>query len=489
MSIEEVMQMFRRQGMTSYNIEAGSGPRFKIMKALGLLSFLFVFILIFSGFNIRNSSAAGECDCTPCHGANHHGDNWPLCSTCHGAPPATGSHLVHSAPLSNTTYGDTVTNTAGQYQFGCGHCHSLAVTTKANHEISRNAIIQLSGPTGLGQSGQQVCWDCHSSNGPHGTSCGTTDCLSCHSVAQGSYPAIVPATNHHSGACETCHYTGSADGRAPHDTIRPLTTNGSCAACHTESLALMKHPQQTGTPTECITCHDHPGAGVAPNVDLACGQCHGGSQGASATKNGAVYFDQATLAVYAAGIHAKLPPTVANTSLVSPVVKGSPVSFVDASTDNNHESIASIYVNWGDGQTQTGSAGATFTHIYTNAGNYNVIHTATDAGGRQASELIPVQVMVGSKTKITVTVTQSNGTTPISAARIYLKKAGVLTTTGYTNVSGVWVFSNLLPAADYTVEVYKSGVDFGKGTGKTGTAVSADTTTGDVALSIRAVTP
>ncbi len=69
-----------------------------------------------------------------------------------------------------------------------------------------------------------------------------------------------------------------------------------------------------------------------------------------------------------------------------------------------------------------------------NAGKYNVVHTATDAGGRVASELIAVQVMSGTsttKTKITVNVT--DGTNPIGAARLYLKKGTTLVTTGYSN--------------------------------------------------------
>ena len=181
--------MITRTGMTSRNIEVGRGSGFKIMKALSLLSFLFVFTVILSGFNIRNSSAA-DCDCTVCHGVNvkYHGDglsnpgnSWGSCSTCHASPPATGSHSVHSAPLSNTTYGDTVTNTAGQYQFGCGHCHSMAVTLHRNDTKD----VSLYGSS-IGQSGMQACNDCHGSNAPsdHKASCPSpadlTICSSCH---------------------------------------------------------------------------------------------------------------------------------------------------------------------------------------------------------------------------------------------------------------------------------------------------------------------
>ena len=90
------------------------------------------------------------------------------------------------------------------------------------------------------------------------------------------------------------------------------------------------------------------------------------------------------------------------------------------------------------------------------------------------------------KYSITVKVTAADGTTPISAARIYLRRDDVPITTGYSNISGVWVFSSLNPGI-YTFEVYKSGVDFGNGIGKIGTAVSADIRTGNVARLIKAL--
>jgi hypothetical protein len=90
------------------------------------------------------------------------------------------------------------------------------------------------------------------------------------------------------------------------------------------------------------------------------------------------------------------------------------------------------------------------------------------------------------KYSITVKVTDANAA-PLPTARLYLRKGGVLKTTGYSNTSGVWVFSNLVPAADYTVETYKSGYDFGNGKGFTGAAVSANISTGNVTLPIRAL--
>ena len=261
--------MFSRPGMTSHNIEVGRGPGFKIMKALSLVSFLFVFTVILSGFNIRNSSAA-DCDCTVCHGVTvkYHGDglsnpgnSWAACFTCHASPPATGSHSVHSAPLSNTTYGDTVTNTAGQYQFGCGQCHSMAVTLHRNDTID----ISLSGSS-IGQSGLQACNDCHGSSAPsdHGATCPTapdlTICATCHTGhATGhmstSSPTITPSKV--IVGCASCHtqYAGGAHA----GTTRDLSN--SCVACHvTTGLSFVSHSSVpvTAAPGQCTTCHSAP---------------------------------------------------------------------------------------------------------------------------------------------------------------------------------------------------------------------------------------
>ena len=67
------------------------------------------------------------CDCQTCH-TDPHGGGFG-CGTCHGVPPATGSHRVHfdnNAPLDSPRYGDaTNRSTADAYVFDCGNCHPL----------------------------------------------------------------------------------------------------------------------------------------------------------------------------------------------------------------------------------------------------------------------------------------------------------------------------------------------------------------------------
>jgi hypothetical protein len=263
-----------------------------------------------------------------------------------------------------------------------------------------------------------------------------------------------------------------------------LMNLNNCAACHTVVMSPIKHPTGSGTPGACTSCHttQHQSA---LDVNVACGSCHGGgtSKATNPPQAGIMWYDTTTLAVYAAGMHdaAKLPPTVSHTGGAA-VVKSTATSIVDTSVDNNGnaQSTLSILINWGDGSVSTGVGGATFTHTYANAGVYNVVHTATDSGGRTASEAVfQVKVFTTSAIKTTVKITVTNAAlTPIQGARLYLKKAGRLVTTGYSNADGEWTFKNLIPdpGTDYTVAVYKSGLDFGKGNGKAGTDVAIDAT-------------
>ena len=119
---------------------------------------------------------------------------------------------------------------------------------------------------------------------------------------------------------------------------------------------------------------------------------------------------------------------------------------------------------------------------YDAAGNNSSASTAALATTAQATTATS-----STKTTITVTVTQSDGTTPISTARLYLKRGTTLVTTGYSNVAGVWIFSNLNPDATYNVVAYKSGVNFGNGAGQMSAPVSADTSApANVTLLIKA---
>lgn len=214
-------------------------------------------------------------------------------------------------------------------------------------------------------------------------------------------------------------------------------------------------------------------AAVWVDLDLACGQCHGGSAGPTATKNGAPYYDKAYLSSLAQGMHSAtmLPPTAAH---AAPTITNLAVSFTDTSADNNHEaqSTLQVNVNWGDGKVTGGVGGGVFSHTYASAGKYNVIHTVTDVGGRVASELFTVTVAPAAVIKHSIAVTVlTSALAPIPQATVYLKRESasgyIQVKYGYTNASGVATFPNLAELKNYKIVVYKTNVDFDRSlTGK-----------------------
>ncbi|MFI5395598.1 MAG: PKD domain-containing protein [Candidatus Binatia bacterium] len=122
------------------------------------------------------------------------------------------------------------------------------------------------------------------------------------------------------------------------------------------------------------------------DLDLACGQCHGGSLGAAATVNNAPYLTKAQLATYAAGIHNNGPISVNfGYSLGSP---NTLAVTVYAAADCGGPCGAFDW-DWGDG-TAHGS-GASASHIYAGAGMYAVTLTVT-GNGQNASKTKNVNV-------------------------------------------------------------------------------------------------
>ncbi len=229
-------------------------------------------------------------------------------------------------------------------------------------------------------------------------------CTGCHDVHQ----SIVPAVNASSpivNKCTTCHTGG---GSAPQvvvaNILHPQTTGtpfenmakdpeSPCIICHMQSGAgtpiyhLMRinvdpsystFPPATYGPQIGNTASDGKIAAVWSDLDMACGQCHGGSAGSGATQNGAPYFDKATLAGYAANIHNN---QAVNPSFTVSHGTNTMTAIVNASgsTCNGSNANCTAYSwNWGDG-TPNGS-GVTASHTYTNGAGEKVITLTVSQG-------------------------------------------------------------------------------------------------------------
>jgi predicted CxxxxCH...CXXCH cytochrome family protein len=123
------------------------------------------------------------------------------CTTCHGAPPATGAHLAH-VTTTPTTYGldtrtaDTLTTSATTYDFGCGNCHP---TDCAQHAVGGVVLSPATATVGsLKERNVAPSYD------PVTKTC---DGVYCHSSGQAT-PTFVRSPGWGSGTtlgCAGCH--------------------------------------------------------------------------------------------------------------------------------------------------------------------------------------------------------------------------------------------------------------------------------------------
>ena len=154
---------------------------------------------------------AEDCDCTFCHGtSNPHGAGWQGCATCHGFPPATGSHAAHfqdsagivgnyqqygSTALAQDYYPDQATP-APAYMMGCGNCHPLdnarhqdgIVDVELYNAAAPADSLKARSTTALYTAGQQTFSD--PNNLPY--TLGTCSNVYCHSYNDWTTTGSIP---------------------------------------------------------------------------------------------------------------------------------------------------------------------------------------------------------------------------------------------------------------------------------------------------------
>jgi predicted CXXCH cytochrome family protein len=269
-------------------------------------------------------------------------------------------------------------------------------------------------------------------------------------------PELINGVAATQGQCVTCHsvHTSLFVGEQKEGAFRKV-----CTDCHTnKSLARgsINHPDSSGTPLDvppaeaweaCVTCHmpdptssgtrmhlwrintkatyrtfptakefgigvpatrkiantekedynpkDSYANAVWVDLDYACGQCHGGSFGRTATRNGAPYKTKVELSRFAKNMHNNPPPTASFTSNIV----GYKVTLTDTSTDDWKfpEGVSmfpdnAVTVNWGDGKSDTYNAGGVYTHDYAGPKKYPIVYTVTDSYGSKVTKKITVVV-------------------------------------------------------------------------------------------------
>jgi hypothetical protein len=317
-------------------------------------------------------------------------------------------------------------------------------------------------------------------------------CSTCHDVHQSIVPEV-GAAEPLRRECTTCH-DGSVMAEKNLGSMKHPTTAGTpaglagdnasiaCEICHMATMSpegsthLPVHLWRINTsasyktfPSSAEWSAGAKIANTAPDgsytnavwvdLDLACGQCHGGSAGTYATKSGAPYMSKAYLAVVAENMHlsagANDAPTASFTQNANPTPYT--VSLTDTSSDSEALPASAISINWGDGKSSIGDAGATLTHTYATAGTFNVMYTVKDADGAYDSTTTSVSVPV--RYSITVNLVDGVGDpAPLATnAKFILKKNGV--TKAVIKATDTATFSNRKPG-NYKIKMYKSGVTF-----------------------------
>ena len=242
------------------------------------------------------------------------------------------------------------------------------------------------------------------------------------------------------GTCTTCHDVHNSLFVAE---TREAALRKVCTDCHTNSIQRLWHPTGQGTPLDvaepyeaCVTCHmpkatpsgfpmhvfrinsdggysTFPSAAefgvgstatkkiantspdgsytnaVWVDVDYACGQCHGGSGGPDATKNGAPYYTKDGLAHYAKDMHNPGPIISAATN-----ISGYTVTLTDSSID---DSIIfppnAVTIDWGDKTSHsTGNPGNVFTHTYARAKKFTILYNVLDRHGYTTTKKFTVTI-------------------------------------------------------------------------------------------------
>ncbi len=188
--------------------------------------------------------------------------------------------------------------------------------------------------------------------------------------------------------CSDCHGT-------PHGAT---CDSVNCSNCHTNKLP-MNHPTGPNTPLvdlstaagitqACISCHAAGGASHPfrinldvnnpnsyPDVDVVCGQCHGGS---GTAKAGIVQLTPGQLSVFGTNIHYRITPRTASYAWSVDGTVSDKVNF-DASASACGAAPCTYAWNFGDGSIV--SASAVTSHQYPARGSYPAIVTVTDNNG------------------------------------------------------------------------------------------------------------
>jgi len=234
---------------------------------------------------------------------------------------------------------------------------------------------------------------------------GEPGCMGCHNIHESM---VVDGHEPFENECTDCHSATVPDGYSPQVDLSKInhlagpgtpldgTANHACETCHMTEHAYHffristdpNYETKTGTSTGPDNTADDNGYADAVwlDLDIACGQCHGG--GTDELSNpplaGVPYRTKAQLAGAAEGMHDSAGVTYSTTFSAS-VVAGTLDVNVNAIVNCGGTCPALTYDwNWGDGSEDLG-VGASTSHTYATAGVKTITLTVQSAAGAVGS--------------------------------------------------------------------------------------------------------
>jgi hypothetical protein len=211
-----------------------------------------------------------------------------------------------------------------------------------------------------------------------------------------NYSTFPTTAQFYGGSCDK--HTGAVQ-NAPYLPVVYLsdTSSANCTAATGTWTAVTQDRNAQTAPDGAYT------KAVWVDLDLACGQCHGGSFGATEVHNGAPYMNKAGLAAAADGMHNGVsnapvtPPSIdCGATLPIQVGPGGMITINPAVTSGS-SSGETVVVAWGDGVVvrHPADAAGPFTHTYGTVkpftdngdGTFNITITAIAPDGGMGSNV------------------------------------------------------------------------------------------------------
>ena len=201
------------------------------------------------------TGAHAQLDCNSCHASGRFQGTPADCFSCHAKEFSATTNPNH---------------TQAGFPKDCSACHTTTTWAGARFDHNSNTRFALTGG-----HVQLSCSSCHVAGRFAGT---PTDCVGCHVALYEKTTNPNHQTANFPTACENCHTTSTWLGaKFDHSAARfPLTgahVTVTCAQCHVGG-------RFTGTPTDCMSCHEsafrsttnpnHLAAGFSTN----CQACH-----------------------------------------------------------------------------------------------------------------------------------------------------------------------------------------------------------------------